>query len=93
MNIKERKRTIFVTSKNLNRHVHSPLVEREREMVTEYPTHIHEITKQRREMTDDIPVIVPLFVYQLSKLHFYKFVMFLDAHLVQGSFRLCYAGF
>ena len=33
-----------------------------------------------------------LYVYQFSKLHFYRFVVLLDKYLLKNSFKFCYAG-
>lgn len=37
-------------------------------------------------------IFKPSKVYQLSKLHFFKFVLVLHEHLDENSFKICYCG-
>ena len=55
MNLLKRRKTTFSTTENLRRHVRTPLLDRERNLITEYPTKIHEISKKRRQEEDKIP--------------------------------------
>lgn len=92
MNLSKHRNTSFAKTENLNRHIRTPLLETHRELITEYPTNIHEVTKKKRADTDKVPVHVSLFVYQLSKLWFYKFVVTLHEYLTPDSYKLCYMG-
>ena len=90
MNIRRHRRTKFVLKENLNRHIRTPLLEKERLLLSEYDIPIHEVIKKKRTDVDKIPVHVSLFVYQLSKLHFFRFVIILFEFLVPDTFKLCY---
>ena len=53
---------------------------------------VFEIVKQPKQQKDDKLVPVGAAVLQLSKLLLLKFVYFLEDHLVEGSFKICYLG-
>ena len=48
----------------LTRHISSPLLQDEQELVSEFDTDCWEIIKTRKKETDDIPVQISLFIYQ-----------------------------
>ena len=62
----------------------------------EYKPHsdrqLFELTMKKRSDTDKIPVTISLFVYQLSKLHFFKFVLMMKEHFEEDAFKICYIG-
>ena len=90
MNLDHHRSTKFVHADNLRRHNRTPLLQKEQELLTEYSTNVFEISKKKRFNTDKIPITISLFIYQQSKLHFYKFVMLLHDYLVTGSYKLLY---
>lgn len=92
MNLKKHRRTAFVLPHNLYRHLNTPLLERNRELQTEFPTTVHEVVRKKKYIEDTIPVQISIFVYQLSKLWLYKFVLTLHEYLIPRSYRLAYIG-
>ena len=50
-----------------------------------------EVQQKPRKIIDRKPVHVGIAILQHSKLHFLRFIYWLNAHLVPGSFVLCYA--
>ena len=53
---------------------------------------VFEIEKQPKTTTDDKLIGVGSAVLQMSKLLLIKFVYFLEAHLIEGSFKILYLG-
>ena len=92
LNLSKHRETKFVKTENLCRHINTSLLDRTRELNGEYDTGIHEVTKKKKHDTDDIAVHISLYVYQLSKLHFFKFIMVLNEYLREESYKLCYMG-
>ena len=92
MNLIKHRNTSYALEANLYRHIRTPLVEKERRLVSEYDIPIHEVTKRRRSDVDKVPVHISLFVYQLSKLLFFRFVLILHEYLQPDSYTLCYLG-
>ena len=90
--VEKHRRTTFAKSENLYRHNQTPLLESELQLVSEYETGIYEITKKKRKTTDMIPVHISLFIYQMSKLWFFQFVMTLNEFLIPKTYRFCYIG-
>ena len=92
MNLTKHRNTRYALQENLHRHIRTPLVEKERQLVSEYEIPIHEVSKRRRKDVDKVAVHISLFVYQLSKLLFFEFIMTLHEFLRENSYRLCYLG-
>jgi len=118
LNLSKHRVTKFVRKENLSRHVRTPLLEKERSLVSEYETNLHEVVKKKRTDVDKIPgsslscssdifqylktnmletyelilVHVSLFVYQMSKLWFFKFIKILHEFMIPDSFTLGYLG-
>ena len=92
MNLRKHRDTKFVKSENLGRYINTPLLDRYYELQSEYKIGIHEVVKKRKHDVDDIAVHVSLYVYQLSKLHLYKFILVLYEFLMPKTFKLLYMG-
>ena len=92
MNLKKYRDTRYAKEENLYRHIRTPLLERERPLKSEYEIPIREVTKKRRVDVDRVPVHISIFVYQLSKLLFFEFIITLHEFLIEGSYKLCYLG-
>ena len=62
----EKKRLVsFCSDENLPRHLNSPLLEAENELISEFDTKSWEVIKKRKKEVDDIPVQISFFVYQV----------------------------
>ena len=92
LNVKKKRNVKFVDEDNLYRHIRTPLLERENKLNSEFDTKIYEVVKKCKTISDSVPVHLSLFVYQKSKLHFFKFVKFIWDHLIEGSYTFAYAG-
>jgi hypothetical protein len=92
MNLEKHRKTSYVRPQNLYRHVNTPLLERNRQLNTEFTTDVHEVVTKKKKIDDSIPIHISLYVYQLSKLWLYKFIFTLDEFLISGSFRISYIG-
>ena len=57
---------------------------------TEYPVSLHEVSKKKRQVIEKVPVHIALYVYQTSKLIFFRFVVDLFDCLVENSYKICY---
>ena len=91
MDVARHKSTKFVTEKNLTRNIRTPLTERyENLKSTEFQPSVYEVVKNKKVIVDQIPVAISLFIYENSKLHFFRFVLMLHEFLVPGSYRLQY---
>jgi len=55
MNLSKHRNTKFVRKENLARHIRTPLLEKERTLVSEYPVDIHEVVKKKRRVVDTVP--------------------------------------
>ena len=92
MNLEKHRKTSFVRPKNLYHHINTPLLESNKQLVTEFSTDVHQIVKKNKKICDTIAVHVSLFVYQLSKLWLYEFIFTLHDYLRPNSFRISYIG-
>ena len=96
MNIEKRRKTRVVGRDFVGRNALKPLLERMTLLKPEYrpdaDRHLYELTMKKRCDTDKIPVTISLFVYQLSKLHFFKFVLMIKEHFEEDAFKICYIG-
>jgi hypothetical protein len=92
MNLEKHRTTKFVLKENLYRSTRTPLLEKNSCLISEYPINIHEIIKKKKNIVDTIPVQISMFVYQLSKLWLYKFVLILHDNLMPKSFTIAYMG-
>ena len=80
----------FVREENLAIHTRQAHCEKQKSLETEFKTGLHEVCKKYRTIHDDVPVHVSLFVYQRSKLLFFRFIVTLHEYLVPGGFKICY---
>ena len=92
LNLQKHRKVSFTLAENLNRHTRTALFEKEHVLMSEYSTEIHEVSKKKRNITDTIPVHISLFVYQLSKLKIFEFLIDLFDHLIPYEFEICYMG-
>ena len=92
LNVRKKRSVKFVDEDNLQRHIVTPLLEQENKLNSEFDTKIYEVVKKCKTISDSVPVHLSLFVYQKSKLHFFKFVKFIWDHLIEGSYTFAYAG-
>ena len=96
MNIEKRRKTRVVGREFVHKNAMKPLLERMTLLKPEYQPHadrhLFELTMKKRSDTDKIPVTIALFVYQLSKLHFFKFVLMMKEHFEEDAFKICYIG-
>ena len=92
MNIERHRNTKYVFEKNLHRYNRTPLLEKETKLVTEYDINVFEVISKKRVNTDSIPVHISLFIYQMSKLWLYQFILVLFEYLKPNSFTLAYIG-
>ena len=84
------RKTSFATSENLYRHNRTPLLESEYQLQSEYEVNLHEISKKKKRILDDVPTHIALFIYQTSKLIFFEFVIDLFNCLEEYRFKICY---
>ena len=70
MNISKHRTTKFVRKENLARHVRTPLLEKERVLVSEYPVQIHEVVKKKRRDVDKVPGLSLNLKGQLKKIFY-----------------------
>ena len=91
-NIERHRNTRYVFEKNLHRYNRTPLLEKETKLVTEYDMNVFEVISKKRVNTDSIPVHISLFIYQMSKLWLYQFMLVLFDYLEPNSFTLAYIG-
>ena len=55
MNLSRRRKISYALSENLRRHIRTPLLERERTLLSEFDTNIHEVSRKHRDEVDKIP--------------------------------------
>ena len=92
LNLQKHRKVSFSLAKNLNRHTRTALLENEHALISEFPTNVHEVCKKKRAIIDTIPVHISMFIYQLSKLKIYQFLIDLYDHLIPYEYELCYMG-
>ena len=91
MNLLKRRTVVFCRESSLHTHVNNILFRRKRQLNTEYPVDLYEITKIKRKQTDSIPVLCAMTILQKSKLHMLKFAHFLYEYLEENSFSILYS--
>lgn len=92
LNLQKHRKVSFTLAENLNRHTRTALFEKEHVLMSEYSTNVHEVCKKKRNITDTISVHISLFIYQLSKLKIFEFLIDLYNHLIPYEFEVCYMG-
>lgn len=90
LNLEKYRKTSFAKKENLRRHINTPLLDNHFELQSEYPVDIHLVSKRKRKENDRVPVHLSCFIYQRSKLWFFKFVLVLFDYLKPYHFKLCY---
>ena len=90
LNLEKHRKVSFALGENLHRHTRSPLFESEHALISEFQTNVHEVCKKKKTIVDSVPVHVSIYIYQLSKLKVFQFLVDLFNHLIPHEYEICY---